>query len=316
MKISEAFEMYLLEYINMGGQSLRTIETHQYVCRTLVEFFGDIEMSELTIGMVSKWYEHLAGRRRQNTMRLYVIRLRRVLDHCRRKQIPALNPELIPVPKRIAPIPTFLTPEEVTRMIDHAGTLRNKFVIALFYSSGIRLSELIALNRGQIVNRKFTLRGKGDKVRLCFIDDRTEKLMGTYLKTRRDHCEALIVSFMYKERMTKTNIELLVRNAAKKAGITKRVTPHVLRHSFATNFLQNNGNMGYLKTLMGHKSMDTTMMYAHVVDNDLERQYNRFHSIDSAKVEKVTNPAHELEKIIKEIEPSEVIRILYEAQLV
>jgi site-specific recombinase XerD len=79
--------------------------------------------------------------------------------------------------------------------------------------------------------------------------------------------------------MTATNIQLLITNTAKRAGIDKHVTPHVLRHSFATNFLKNNGNMRYLATMLGHASMDTTMMYAHVVDMDLQRQYEQFHSI-------------------------------------
>ena len=79
--------------------------------------------------------------------------------------------------------------------------------------------------------------------------------------------------------MTESNVQLLVRNSAARAGITKKVTPHTLRHSFATNFLKNNGNMRYLATLLGHASMDTTMMYAHVVDADLQKQYEKYHSI-------------------------------------
>ena len=79
--------------------------------------------------------------------------------------------------------------------------------------------------------------------------------------------------------MTATNIQLLVRNSASRAGITKKVTPHTLRHSFATNFLKNNGNMRYLSAMLGHASLDTTMMYAHVVDRDLQGQYEKYHTI-------------------------------------
>jgi site-specific recombinase XerD len=103
--------------------------------------------------------------------------------------------------------------------------------------------------------------------------------MDQYLKSRTDHSDALIVSFEHKDRMTATNVQLLVRNSAKRAGITKKVTPHTLRHSFATNFLRNNGNMRYLSAMLGHASMDTTMMYAHVVDHDLQAQYEKYHSI-------------------------------------
>lgn len=82
-----------------------------------------------------------------------------------------------------------------------------------------------------------------------------------------------------KKRMTPTNVQMLVKNAAKAAGIHKHVTPHVLRHSFATNFIGNDGNIRYLSTMLGHASVATTMIYTHVVDNDLERQYKKYHTI-------------------------------------
>lgn len=164
-------------------------------------------------------------------------------------------------------------------MIECSTSVRNAFVISLLYSSGIRLSELIALNRGQIIDRRFTVIGKGRKPRLCFIDQRTELLMNMYLASRKDNHEALIVSNEFKRRMTATNIQLLVRNSASKACLNKKVSPHTLRHSFATNFLKNNGNMRYLSAMLGHASLDTTMMYAHVVDSDLQDQYQKYHTI-------------------------------------
>ena len=102
--------------------------------------------------------------------------------------------------------------------------------------------------------------------------------MEHYLRTREDRADALIISAQNKARMTPTNVQLLIRNSAMRAGITKKVTPHTLRHSFATNFLRNNGNMRYLSTMLGHASLDTTMMYAHVVDNDLKEQYKKYHT--------------------------------------
>jgi site-specific recombinase XerD len=210
---------------------------------------------------------------------VYILRLRAVLNYLNIRDIKCIKPQLVPVPKREATVPTFLSEEEVTAMIACAYNLRNAFIISLLYSSGIRLSELISLNRGQIQNRCFTVIGKGNKPRLCFIDERTEQLMNTYLTQRQDNSDALVVSIENKSRMTATNVQLLIRNTARRAGIAKHVTPHVLRHSFATNFLRNNGNMRYLSSLLGHASMDTTMMYAHVVDEDLHRQYEKYHSI-------------------------------------
>jgi site-specific recombinase XerD len=235
-------------------------------------------MAEITIDDVARWEKWLNKSRCLNTVRNYITRLRVVADYMALLGIPSIKAALIPIPRREATVPAFLTPSEVEAMIACSYSLRNAFTISLLYSSGIRLSELIQLNRGQIVDRQFTVIGKGNKPRLCFIDERTEHLMEHYLRTREDRADALIISAQNKARMTPTNVQLLIRNSAMRAGITKKVTPHTLRHSFATNFLRNNGNMRYLSTMLGHASLDTTMMYAHVVDNDLKDQYKKYHT--------------------------------------
>ena len=279
MLISEAFDAYRDNYIRLRNQSSRTEEIHEACKRLFLLSVPDKPVDQLTLEDVRRWHDSIAKGRRANSVRVYVIRLRAVIGYLNLIDIPCLKSQLIPVPKREATVPVYLTEAEVDAMIACAYNLRNAFVISLLYSSGIRLSELIALNRGQIVDRRFTVIGKGRKPRLCFIDERTEHLMDQYLKSRHDHSEALVVSFEHKSRMTATNIQLLVRNSASRAGITKKVTPHTLRHSFATNFLKNNGNMRYLSAMLGHASLDTTMMYAHVVDHDLQRQYEKYHTI-------------------------------------
>lgn len=278
MLISEAFNMYKNDCMRMRRQSPRTEETHDYVSKNLSAFFKNKTIESLTIEDIRRWVECINKTRSSNTVRGYIIKLRRVLAYCQSRGIAVVDVDLVPVPQRADANPTFLTEEEVSRMISSAPNLRAKFVISLLYSSGIRLAEFTSLNRDQIYQRKFTVTGKGGKVRLCFIDSRTEKLMEQYLEARKDRSNALVVSFQSQERMTRTNVELLVKNAARRAGIVKHVTPHTLRHSYATNFLRNNGNMRYLSAMMGHRSLDTTMMYAHVVDNDLEEQYKKYHS--------------------------------------
>ena len=279
MLISEAFDLYRDDFIHLRNQSTRTEEIHEACKRLLLTTLEDKEIESLTVSDVRRWHSEISKNRRPNSVRVYVLRLRAVLGYLNIRGYECLDTRLIPVPKREATVPVYLTEAEVDAMIACAYNLRNAFIISLLYSSGIRLSELISLNRGQIVDRRFTVIGKGRKPRLCFIDERTEHLMEQYLKSRTDHSDALIVSFGHKDRMTATNVQLLVRNSAKRAGIAKKVTPHTLRHSFATNFLRNNGNMRYLSAMLGHASMDTTMMYAHVVDHDLQAQYEKYHSI-------------------------------------
>lgn len=279
MLISEAFDMYRRDYMEFRVQARRIIETHERVKRTLILEIGDKPVDKLTLNDLSQWRRRVSQKRCLNTTRNDLTRVRSVLKYLELRDIPCLKSGLVPIPKRVDTIPGYLTANEVSRMIDNAHCLRNRFIISLLYSSGIRLSEFISLNRGQIQQRKFSVIGKGNKARLCFIDERTDKLMHEYLSTRTDNSPALVVSFLNRERMTSTNVQLLIKNAARRAGIEKRVTPHTLRHSFATNFLQNNGNIRYCQEMLGHSSLETTMKYTHVVNVDLENQYKKYHTI-------------------------------------
>lgn len=288
MKITEAFVLYRNNYLLIRGSSKRITENNDYVAQTIVRAIGDKDIEFLTIDDVSKWVCSIQTRakkdgtvvnRSPNTIRNDVIRLRVVLKYMRLRGHECINPELIPVPKREENVRGFLTPGEVAKMIDCAFNLRNKFVISLLYSSGIRLSEMLSLDRDSIQNRRFQVVGKGKKARLCFIDERTEALMHEYLASRNDTNPALIVSGLFKERMTPTNVQLLVKNTAVRAGINKHVTPHMLRHSFATDFILNNGGIRHLSIMMGHASISTTAIYTHVADNELESQYKKYHSI-------------------------------------
>ena len=287
MKISESFDLYKKNFLLVKNYSRRVIETHDYVKRDLVNKIGDKRLDHFTMDDIGDWANALKVRilpdgstklRAANTVRSYMNSLRAVIKYMWLIGEKCIDYQLIPVPKAEDVEIGFLYEDEVQAMIDNAYNLRNKFVISLLYSSGIRLSELLSLNRDSIRDRTFTVIGKGKKRRICFIDERTERLMNEYLESRDDNSEALIVSAIYKDRMSPTNIQLLIRNSAKRAGIKRRVTPHMLRHSFATNFMRNNGNMRYLSRMLGHSDINTTMIYTHVVDKDLWKQYQEFHS--------------------------------------
>lgn len=276
--ISQAFELYRLDYIIFKNQSRRAEESNLTCARSLVLFCGDIPIEKLDYTTIRNWKLYLDKERDAATVRNYILSLRVVLRFLASRGYDVVDAESIPIPKRIKKAPAYATKEEVVQLIDNCRNVRSKAIISLLYSSGIRLSELLSLNRGMIRDGRFTVIGKGGKPRLCFTDKRTMLLLEEYLSTRRDNDLALFVSNQ-GTRMTPTNIQLMVRNAAKRSGITKHITPHKLRHGFATNFLENNGNMRYLKDLLGHQSLETTAMYAHVVDNDLQRIYEEYHSI-------------------------------------
>ena len=288
MKISEAFDLYKNNYLKVKRYARRTIETHDYAKKDLIRVVGDKKLKYFTLEDVAYWSESLKNKkmddgstrpRATNTVRSYLNSLRAVIKYMDLRGEKCIEYQLIPVPKHEDVEIGFLYEEEVQAMIDNAYSLRNKFVISLLYSSGIRLSEFLSLDRDSIKNKSFTVIGKGKKRRLCFIDDRTEKLMKEYLASRNDESPALVVSNLYKDRMTPTNVQLLVKNTALRAGIKRRVTPHMLRHSFATNFTRNNGNIRYLCRMLGHSDINTTMIYTHVVDNDLYKQYHAYHTV-------------------------------------
>lgn len=279
MLISEAFEQYQNNYMLLKYQSIRMVETHQQVRRSLVAAIGDKDVSDFSLNDLGVWHRSIARGRCQNTVRNYVSCIRNVLRYLELQDIRSLKSALVVVPKRIDTRVEYLTRDEVQTMIDNACSLRNQFSISLLFCSGIRLSEFISLNRDHIRNKSFTVVGKGGKARLCFIDQRTEALMKAYLATRTDYNDALVVSNLHKDRMTASNVQLFIKNSAKRAGINRHITPHTLRHSFATDFLHNGGDVRYLQVLLGHASLNTTMRYTHVADNDLEQTYRKYHGL-------------------------------------
>lgn len=276
MKISIAFELYRTDVIVFRNQSPKTEENHLIVQKNILKHCGDIEIETLTFPMVRDWKIELEKRRGVETVRNYIIKLRVVLAYLRKIGHKVLDPDLIPVPKRTDKIPDFVTKEEVARLICCTNKVRNKAIISLLYASGIRVSELCSLDIDSIRDRRFTIVGKGGKARLCFIDERTALLLKKYILTRTDNNSALFVSD--RGRMKPGNVQEIFKYARKKAGLPN-VHPHTMRHSFATNLLQSNMNIRYVQNLLGHASLETTQMYTHVIDFDLERQYEAHHSV-------------------------------------
>lgn len=276
MTLTEAFDLYRLDYIVFTNQSAKTEENH-YVClRALILFFGDVDIYTLTRENVRDWKLWLDKDRSPVTVRCYVIKLRVVLAYLYKGGHPVLDPDTIPVPKRVQSVPTFLTRDEVAILIKSTKRIKNKAIVSFLYASGLRVSEICSLDRDQLRENSFTVVGKGGKARLCFIDDRTRTLLDLYLDTRADNNAALFLTDMGK-RITPNVIQDTFKSLKKTSGI--EVHPHALRHSFATDLLKNNANMRYVQTLLGHSSLETTQMYLHVVDIDLEKAYREHHTI-------------------------------------
>lgn len=280
MKISTAYLRYVTEYLEIKGVDMTQITHYKASARLWAEIVGDKELSDITMDDVAKFTSGLrtyGQHRGTNTVAYYIKELRVVLRYWRLRGEEVMDSDIIPIPKREPNTPTFLSKNEVNLIIKSSRSIRTKFVISMLYSSGLRVSELRSMNVDQIVDRQFTIVGKGKKERIGFIDARTEKYMELYLSKRKHASEALITT-TEGNRASVSTIQLIVKNATARAGLQKRVTPHTLRHSFATNFISNNGNIRHLAMLMGHNSIQTTAQYTHLVDNDLRREYMKCHT--------------------------------------
>lgn len=278
MTIREAFSAYRMDVIAFRNQSRKTEENHLIVQRNLVAFFGDRSIESLSFDDVRNWKLDLDKGRSPETVRNYIIKLRVVLGYLRQRGFDVLKPDLVPVPKRTDKVPVFITKEQVALLISCTNKVRNKAMISILYSSGIRVNELCSLNIDSISNSSFTIVGKGGKARLCFIDKRTEGYLKTYLGGRKDNNQALFISDFNGLRMTPGNVQEVFKYARTKARLPN-VHPHTMRHSFATNLLRSNMNIRYVQELLGHSSLETTQMYLHVVNEDLKEQYRLHHSV-------------------------------------
>lgn len=278
MKISEAFEMYINEFMQLAGRSENyTNHCHQHG-ESLIAFLGNKNIEEVTLNDLAEWKKWVSIGRSHNTVRTYIGSVRIVFNYARQKGYECLEKESIPMLKREPSVMPFATPEEVAEIISQSDSVRTKFIISFLYASGVRLSEFISLDREQIHDRQFQVIGKGKKKRLCFIDERTERLMEEYLSKRTDCCSALIVTKL-GQRSSPSNIQQIVRRAVESAGIKKKITPHSFRHGHATNMIKNGADIRYVAEDLGHANLSTTMIYTHVMNPDLKEKYQMYHTI-------------------------------------
>ena len=204
-----------------------------------------------------------------------------------KRGIESLAPEKIELAKIPQNQLDLITEEELDRILQApegppAGglrVLRDKAILELLFSTGLRVSELCSLNRDQINEAKsgeISIRGKGGKIRVVFISETAKQAIKNYLSKRTDTEEALFVSIS-NSRLTSRSIERIVNFYAIKAGISRKVTPHTLRHCFATDLLSAGADLRSVQSLLGHSSITTTQIYTHITDKQLREVHKAFH---------------------------------------
>lgn len=229
------------------------------------------------------------------TQSYHLIALRGFLKYLAKRGIKSLDPSLVDLPRAAKKQVTFLHFDEVSRLLSEIPTdtetgLRDRAIIELLFSGGLRVSELCNLNRDSInlARREFMVRGKGKKDRPIFIDQTTAEHIEEYLNARTDTLPALFLNNSSNQnipdtsgdfrRLSPRSIERIIGKYTRLAGITKHVTPHTLRHSFATDLLMNGADIRSVQSLLGHANIATTQIYTHITDPHLKEVHEKFHT--------------------------------------
>lgn len=310
MDISELVADFLESLEIEKGRSTKTIENYGlYLSRfinLITEDFEGQEMikpSDITPEVLRRFRLKLNRfSDNQNKERLsaltqsyHLIALRGFFKYLAKRGIKSLDPSLIDLPRAAKKQVTFLHFDEIERLLaeiplDTESGLRDRAIIELLFSGGLRVSELCSLNRDSInlERREFMVRGKGKKDRPIFIDKSTAECIEEYLNMRTDTLPALFLNNSANQqipstsgdfrRLTPRSIERIVQKYTRLAGITKHVTPHTMRHSFATDLLMNGADIRSVQSLLGHANISTTQIYTHITDPHLKEVHEKFHS--------------------------------------
>lgn len=310
MDISELVADFLESLEIEKGRSTKTVENYGlYLARfidLITEDFEGQEMikpSDITPEILRRFRLKLNRfSDNQNKERLsaltqsyHLIALRGFFKYLAKRGIKSLDPSLIDLPRAAKKQVTFLHFDEIERLLaeiplDTESGLRDRAIIELLFSGGLRVSELCGLNRDSInlERREFMVRGKGKKDRPIFIDRSTAECIEDYLNMRTDTLPALFLNNSANQqipstsgdfrRLTPRSIERIVQKYTRLAGITKHVTPHTMRHSFATDLLMNGADIRSVQSLLGHANISTTQIYTHITDPHLKEVHEKFHS--------------------------------------
>ncbi len=295
----------LLDYIESleveGGRSAKTAENYKLYLERFVEFTEDIAVEKITTEVIRKYRLWLNRHKNDNgeelstiTQSYHLIALRGFLKYLSERDIKSLPADKVKLPKVSRKQVTFLHFDEVGHLLEQIDVsseegLRDRAILELLFSSGLRVSELVGLNRDHVntKRREFMVRGKGQKDRPVFVSNSAAKWVEEYLARRLDNLPPLFLSYSRNNlsstsgdyrRLGARSIQRMIAKYARLAGITKRVSPHTMRHSFATDLLMNGADLRSVQSMLGHSNISTTQVYTHVTDEHLREVHEKYHS--------------------------------------
>lgn len=290
-----------LEYCEITrNHSSKTIENYNHYLKRFLDFLAhDPKPSEISLQIIQNYrlyLNRLVDEKGKNlslkTQNYHLIALRAFLKYLVKNDVKSLAPEKIELGKIPERTVESLNREELERIfesieLNNKNGFRDRAILETLYSTGLRVSELKNLDRNQIdlKRREFMVRGKGRKPRIVFLSKKCAGFIEEYLKQRDDNFPALFINGLKKvdildpekKRLSTVSIENIVRKYALKAGIIKKVTPHILRHSYATELLLNGADIRSVQEMLGHSSITTTQVYTHLTNSRLREVHDKFH---------------------------------------
>lgn len=291
-----------LEYLEVEkGRSTLTVRNYEFYLQRFLDWAKDPSPDAVTYEDIRQYRLHLnrldggrTGSLKKSTQNYHLIALRSFLKYLARHDVKTLAPEKIELAKQGTRDVSFLDASDLARLLEAPSKsdapkllqTRDRAILELFFSTGLRVSELAGLKQDMVnLDRdEFTVRGKGDKTRVVFLSHQAKFYIKEYLALRMDESPYLFVRHDRAQSLAKTpqpitprSIERLVHLYSVAAGIPKHVTPHTLRHSFATDLLMNGADIRSVQAMLGHASITTTQIYTHVTNQQLKEVHKAFH---------------------------------------
>lgn len=278
MLVSESFQRYIFES-KLNGASVKTGKNYVSANNCFIKSCGDLPVELIDYDVVIRWKMAMDYQGMQSsTISGNLSKLRQVLKYLRKHNIKVIDPRDIELPRVLVKEAVYVEADDAKIMIDCAVSYRDKALIATLWSSGGRISEVLSLRRGEMVNNQAVVLGKGGKYVTLYIDKRAEEYIHKYLENRRDKLPYVFISSQMRQ-LTVQRAEQIVNQISGELGIEKHITPHSFRHGFATDLLINGADIRTVQTLLHHSNVTTTMRYTHVSDKRREDNYQKFHSI-------------------------------------
>lgn len=260
--------------LKLRGFSPMTVRNYTFfVQKTLL--FCQKQPSEISENDVKTYLAHLIEHKSKSTAMLAVAALKFFFSTVLKKPLAEVS-----IPKKERKLPEVLTKQEVKQLIDAADTKKSKLMLSLLYSSGLRVSELVRLKPQDIQyheNMGWVRGGKGGKDRMFILADQLKREIQEYVALKNKP-----YVFSSDKPLTTRNVQKIVKLARVKSGISKKITPHTLRHSFATHLLEAGTDIRKIQVLLGHSALNTTQIYAHVSTDQLKKIQNPFDNLQLA----------------------------------